>query len=89
MNKMKLNYWIDVGLAITFFITFITGIIKWPSLYNVFKPLGLPLGGPSLLHDWAGLIMSLLVFIHLILHKQWIVSMTKNIFSKKKENKTE
>ena len=39
----------------------------------------------SMLHDWSGLIMGLLVIIHLALHWRWIVSMTKNMFKRDKK----
>jgi hypothetical protein len=87
MAKPRTNYWIDVGLAISFLIVFITGVIKWPGL--LFK-LGvnvknLPIKRISLAHDWAGLIMGILVFVHLILHWKWIVVMTKSLFKKKEK----
>ena len=88
MNRTKLNYWIDVGLAISFFVCFVTGLIKWPGLikiigvsaYNVlaFKKI-------SNLHDMSGLIMGVLVIIHLALHWNWIVSVTKSMFQKEKK----
>jgi len=37
----------------------------------------------STIHDWSGIVMVLLVLVHLILHWDWIVCETKNIFSKK------
>ena len=86
MNRTKLNYWIDIGLAISFFICFITGIIKWPGLIKI---IGIDLfrmlyfSNISRLHDVSGLVMGILVLIHLILHWGWIVSVTKNIIFKK------
>ncbi|NOQ37276.1 DUF4405 domain-containing protein [archaeon] len=83
MNRTKLNYWIDVGLALSFFICFITGLIKWPGAIKIigvsaYKALHVP--NISMLHDWSGLIMGLLVLIHLVLHWEWIVCVTKSIF---------
>jgi cytochrome b subunit of formate dehydrogenase len=82
MNKSKLNYWIDFGLAITFLLCFVTGIIKFPILFQYVRTL--PLKEISFIHDWSGILMSILVFIHLILHWDWIKAMTKQIFSKNK-----
>jgi len=87
MNKAKLNYWIDIGLAISFFVCFITGLIKWPGLIkiigvSIYKVLHV--GNISMLHDRSGLIMGLFVLIHLALHWKWIVSMTKNMVFRKK-----
>jgi hypothetical protein len=85
MNNVKLNYWIDVGLAISFFTCFYTGIIKWPGLIKIIGVSTykiLYFGNISRLHDLSGLIMGLLVLIHLVLHWKWIVSVTKSIFKK-------
>lgn len=86
MNKTKLNYWVDFGLIISFSICLTTGLIKWPGLIkligvSVYKAL--QIRNISLLHDWSGLIMGILVLVHLILHWKWIVSTTKNMFGKK------
>ena len=83
MDKLKLNYFVDVGLAISFFICFITGLIKWPGLIKIIGISAyrvLHVGNISMLHDWSGLIMGLLVLVHLVLHWGWIVSVTKSIF---------
>ncbi|MGE0793243.1 MAG: DUF4405 domain-containing protein [Candidatus Woesearchaeota archaeon] len=82
MNRTIVNYWIDVALAITFLLAFVTGIIKWPTLYSFVKTW--PLRQISFIHDISGLLMSILVFIHLILHWTWIKVMSKKIFGKKK-----
>jgi hypothetical protein len=77
-----------VGLAISFFICFITGLIKWPGLIKIIGTSAykvLSFSKISFLHDWSGLIMSLLVLVHLALHWGWIVAMTKNIFRKNKD----
>ena len=87
MNKSKLNYWIDVGLALSFFVCFYTGLVKWPGLINVIGVSAykiLHFSNISKLHDMSGLIMGLLVIIHLALHWKWIVIMTKNLIIKKK-----
>ncbi|MCK5043580.1 DUF4405 domain-containing protein [Candidatus Pacearchaeota archaeon] len=86
MSNLKLNYWINIGLMISFTICFITGLIKWPgiikiigtSAYNILR-----FNNISLFHDWSGLIMSMLVLFHLVLNWKWMVSVTKS-FSKKK-----
>ncbi len=85
MNRAKLNYWIDIALAVSFFLCFITGIIKWPGLVKIIGPLAyrtLHVRNISMLHDWSGLVMGLLVMIHLALHWKWIVSVTKSMFNK-------
>lgn len=86
MDKLKINYWIDIGLSISFMVCFFTGLIKWPGLIKIIGTSAykvLHVKNISVLHDWSGLVMGLLVFIHLALHWKWIVSVTKNIFGKK------
>ena len=85
MNRARVNYWIDVGLAISFFLCFFTGLIKWPGLIKVIGVTAyqvLSFSNISRVHDVSGLIMGLLVIVHLVLHWTWIVSMTKRLFTK-------
>jgi hypothetical protein len=83
MNKSRVNYWVDVFLGISFVICFFTGMLKWPGAYKIVGTSIyqiLPMRNLSRLHDWSGLIMALLVFVHLVLHWGWIVCMTKSLF---------
>jgi len=88
-KKTTLKYLIDMGLLITFLSTFITGLIKFPSLLNVFgtNPRKLPMYEISLLHDYGAIIMGFLILSHLLLNRKWIMKMTvkhiKNINKKK------
>jgi hypothetical protein len=89
MEKAKINYFVDLGLALAFILSFLTGIIKWPGLVN---KLGmtysdLPMFELSKIHDFSGLAMGLLVLVHLILHWKWIVSFTKKMLGKNIEVK--
>ncbi|MCK4808713.1 MAG: DUF4405 domain-containing protein [Candidatus Aenigmarchaeota archaeon] len=88
MDRMKLNFWIDVGLAISFFICFFTGLIKWPGLVKIIGVSAykvLHVKNISVLHDWSGLIMGLLIMVHLVLHWKWIVCATKKVFNGEKK----
>ncbi|MBW2966281.1 DUF4405 domain-containing protein [Candidatus Woesearchaeota archaeon] len=84
MNKSKLNYWIDIGLGISFIISFITGLFKFPGITQYFTAVFrvIPSYYMSKIHDYSGLVMGSLVLVHLILHWRWIVAMTKNILKK-------
>ena len=79
MDRKSLNYFIDVGLLISFLLVFATGIIKFPELQQILgiNRMVLPFYEITLIHDWGGLLMSILVFIHLALHWRWIVGTTK------------
>lgn len=88
MNRAKINYLIDIGLAISFFVCFITGLIKWPGLVKIIDANFYRLLSNhkiSMLHDLSGLVMGILVMIHLALHWNWIVAITKSFFSGKKD----
>ena len=85
MKRTTLNYLIDLGLFISFLCVAITGILKMPGLV---QNLGLsyrdiPFNAITPLHDASGVVMTLLVLLHLVLHWHWIVGMTKNFFKKK------
>jgi len=82
-KKLLQKYWIDVGLATSFSLSFITGIIKLPILIGKFGFSKITLITLMKIHDLSGIIMSLLVITHIIQHWKWITSMTKNIFKKK------
>ena len=84
MDKLKAKYIVDVGLIISFLAVFITGIIKFPGLLPYFgiRRGNLPIYEISRVHDWAGVVMGILVFVHIVQNWQWIVAMTKRYFGK-------
>ena len=89
MNQAKINYWIDVGIGISFLVSFVAGIIKWRSLMVKLgvNYASLPLRTLSFLHDWGGLLLGFFALLHIIFHWKWICSMTKSFFKKKKTEK--
>ncbi len=84
MDKIKLNYMVDVGLFITFLAAGITGILKLPILFKlgITRGITIPIKIIDAIHDFGGLLMVVLVVIHLILHWKWIVLMTKKYCGK-------
>ncbi|MGD9779042.1 DUF4405 domain-containing protein [Methanomethylovorans sp.] len=91
MNRMKLNYSVDVILTLLFLIVAVTGFVM---LFVM--PSGVPRGRYqeymgitkatwTLLHNRSAIMMTVFAAIHLVLHKRWIICTTKNIF-KKQEN---
>jgi cytochrome b subunit of formate dehydrogenase len=90
MNKQKTNYIIDLLALVSFIIAAISGLV-----IRFFMPsgvrqgrlqefLGIQKGVWSEIHDWAGIIFIVLIIIHFILHWDWVLCMTKNIFNSDK-----
>ena len=84
MKEVYTNYLVDAGLTVSFAVVLITGIMKWPGLQKAFSFSIKQVKMMTLVHDWGGAVMSLLVIIHVILHWRWIVTITKSIFKNKK-----
>ena len=85
MDRNHIKYLVNLGLILSFIITFVSGIMKYPGLLprlgiNYFK---LPMGAISLAHDWGGNAMGVFVLFHLILNRRWLVDTTRKIFSRK------
>lgn len=82
MKKSDLNYFVDIGLAISFFISFVTGILKFKEVLLFFTGFNIYFSNYWLnfIHDRVGILMGIFVFIHLILHFKWIKTMTKKYF---------
>jgi len=75
MNKAKLNYFVGLGMAVSFAIVAVTGILKLP-VFGRQRDF-------MLLHDWAGIVLAAFVLLHLILHWNWIKCMTKSCILKR------
>ncbi|MEM5793434.1 MAG: DUF4405 domain-containing protein [Candidatus Aenigmatarchaeota archaeon] len=86
MEKIKINYLLDVFLIFSFILTTATAI----SIF-LFLPGGVRRGGYQELlgiqknvwvkiHTYSGLFMILLSFIHVLLHLKWLIGMTKKFF---------
>ena len=92
MNKAKLNYWIDVLLVVCLVVVSITGLVLLFSFVSGEPGVGrgiVFLGTQK--HDWIewhnffGLAMIILMFVHLGLHFNWLGVKTKNLFAKGKD----
>ena len=81
MRRVYLKYAIDLGMLITFLLCFITGIIKFPGFLGVIKATQyvLPMRDLTIIHDWSGVAMGVLVLSHLLLNFSWIIAMTKQL----------
>lgn len=85
MKRTFLNYIIDIGLIVSFMMSFTTAIIKFPGFLPKIgvNPASVPIYQISVIHDWSGIAMGVLVMVHLVLHWKWIVAMTKRTLPKK------
>jgi len=77
MNKIKINYFLDILLAISFIIVAITGIILFLKL--------VPKHTLVQLHDVSGIIFIILSLTHIVLHFNWFVCVTKSMFTNNKD----
>jgi hypothetical protein len=85
MNTQTAKWFIDLCLLIAFLACVITGIIKYTLLMRMLGLTGLvfPFALMSDIHDWTGIALVILVGVHLILNRRWIITMTKRVFTGK------
>ncbi len=83
MNKAKLNYFVDLIMAVFFIISAITGIRLYFGSQLVL--LGSNKHAIASVHTYASFALVAIVAIHLILHWKWMVCMTKSFFKKKEK----
>ena len=90
MKKSTVNYIIDIVIGLGFLVSAITGIFLF------FNTSGGYQGGRNEqyfiralwmdIHTWSSIIMTVGVTAHLILHWNWMVCMTRKLFSQKNTN---
>lgn len=79
MNKTKINYWVDLVIALAFVLSAVSGIIfLFP--YSGSTALGITYSAWDMMHTWGSLLMIAGVLAHLVLHWKWIVAMTRKTF---------
>ena len=85
MNMQVVKWCVDLAMGIAFLFSAVTGTIKFMVLMRVagFSAIVLPLAQMSEVHDRAGIILSILVLVHLVLNRAWILSMTRKILTGK------
>ena len=90
MDRPKLNYIVDFFAFVSFLITAVTGLVIFVFLPSGVRQgrlqefAGISKGTWGFLHDWAGILLIILVMVHLVLHREWIAGMTKNFFKAKR-----
>ncbi|WP_378954638.1 DUF4405 domain-containing protein [Pelosinus sp. sgz500959] len=82
-SKVEKNYLINIMLVSISLVCVLTGIglsIKPAFL----MPILISIKFKSL-HEWTGYILTILMIWHVVMHSDWIKSMTKNMLSSKKK----
>ena len=85
MKRNVVIYIVDVLSFIFSLIVVVTGVIKFPGLLTLLNidPFSLPQAEITFLHDWIGIVLTALTFLHLSLHWKWIQAMTKKIINRR------
>jgi hypothetical protein len=83
MNKQVVKWCVDLAMGIAFLFCAVTGIIKLMVLWRIagFSEIVLPVALISDMHDRSGAALSVLVLVHLVLNRAWILSMTRKILA--------
>lgn len=82
-SKVEKNYLINMMLGIVGFACILTGIglaLKPAFLMPILVAIKF-----KSLHEWTGYILTILVGWHILMHSEWIKTMTRNMFSSKKK----
>jgi len=84
-KKTYFNYFIDVLMVAAILIVAVTGVIKLPWLLDFFSIdlTKMPFEEISLVHDIAGLVITFLIILHIVLHFKWFIVITKNMWKKR------
>lgn len=71
--KSVRNYVLDFFIFLCFVLTSVTGLAMF------FVPRGNIKGNWVSIHEWAGIVMLILVAVHVALHWKWIKVMTRSV----------
>jgi len=96
-SKARINYYVDIGIGMAFVLAALSGIVllaAGPSGgYQGGRNPGyganiLLLSRPAwkTLHNWSGVAMTVGVGLHMVLHWNWFVCMTRNLFRRRRKN---
>ena len=89
MNKIKINYLVDVLLLLSGLLCMVSGVLKLPLLSFIKIHTIVNYALLSFVHDFSGVALLILAVIHVLLHLDWIICMTKSIFIKKEKCRDE
>ncbi len=90
MKRAELNYWIDVLLVICLIVVAISGLVLFfaftsgqPGVGRSVTFMGTHKSDWQPWHNIFGLVMTVLMVLHLIMHFNFMKVMTKNLFKSK------
>jgi hypothetical protein len=81
MDMQVVKGCIDFAMGTAFLVCLITGLFKFTLLMRTLGLTGvvLPIALFSVIHDWSGLALGILVAVHLFLNRAWVITMTKKV----------
>jgi len=88
-TKQQVRWIVDMTMGAVFLVTVITGLFNWTLLMRTagLTDIVLPLALMSEIHSWAGPVLAMLVFVHLVINRAWILATTRKVlFGRSKES---
>jgi hypothetical protein len=81
MDMQVVKGCIDFAMGTAFLVCLITGLFKFTLLMRTLGLTGvvLPIALFSVIHDWSGLALGILVAVHLFLNRAWVITMKKKV----------
>ncbi len=80
MNKLKINYFVDLALFVQFALVGYSGILLLFNDHGVSQFW-------KLIHEQLGILMLVFFVAHVVLHWRWMVYTTKNLLRSGREMK--
>jgi cytochrome b subunit of formate dehydrogenase len=84
MDRQVARWCVDLAMGVAFLVCLITGLFKFTLLMRTLglTDVVLPIALFSVIHDWSGLALGILVAVHLYLNRAWIITMTKKVLGR-------
>ena len=97
-SRAKINYWIDVIIAVSFIISLVSGLVLYLGPSGGYQGGRNPAYGREILllshhewselHTWSSIAMAAGAFLHLVWHWKWLVRMTKILITKRRKTRS-
>lgn len=84
MNRARTNYLVDMGIGIAGLVSAVSGLVFLLPGDPTTGILGVSYQAWNSLHTWSSLAAIAGVGAHMVLHWEWVVAMTKQMFSSTK-----